>query len=70
MRRGAMRILILFLLTIAIAVMAHSYLSLPPVLGMLTGLGFLQIFSYYLKVTGEKSFDAKTKGDLSNPRAL
>jgi NhaD family Na+/H+ antiporter len=67
MRRGALRILVLFLLTIAIAVMAHSYLSLPPVLGMLTGLGFLQVFSYYLKMTGEKSYDAKTKGDLSNP---
>jgi len=67
MRRGAIRILTLFLFTIAIAVMAHSYLSLPPVLGMLTGLGFLQVFSYYLNMTGEKSYDAKTNVDLSNP---
>lgn len=62
MRRGALRILALFLFTIAIAVMAHSLLELPPVLGMLTGLGFLQLFSYYLQITGEKS------GDMSNPK--
>ncbi|MDP8566877.1 sodium:proton antiporter NhaD [Methylophilus aquaticus] len=61
MRRGALVILGLFLLTIALAVMAHSLLDLPPVLGMLSGLGLLQLFSYYLQMTGEKS------GDLSNP---
>lgn len=60
MRRGALVILGLFLLTIALAVMAHSLLDLPPVLGMLSGLGLLQLFSYYLRMTGE------TSGDLSN----
>lgn len=51
MRRGATRIIILFLLTIATAVSFHNFLGLPPVIGMLTGLGYLQFFGYYLKKT-------------------
>jgi Na+/H+ antiporter NhaD/arsenite permease-like protein len=31
------------------AVSAHNFLHLPPVLGMMTGLGFLKLFGYYLK---------------------
>ena len=55
MRRGALTIMALFLFTIALAVSFHSVLSLPPVIGMLTGLSLLQFFAYYLKVRGEKS---------------
>ena len=55
MRRGALTIVILFLFTIALAVCFHSVLSLPPVIGMLTGLSLLQFFAYYLKVRGEKT---------------
>ena len=70
MRRGALVILGLFLITIATAVIAHSALGLPPVLGMMTGLGFLQLFSYYLQITGEKTSYANSRnGDLSNPVA-
>ena len=68
MKRGALVILSLFLITIATAVMAHSALGLPPVLGMMTGLGFLQLFSYYLQMTNEKtSYANNQNGDLSNP---
>jgi len=31
------------------AVSAHNFLHLPPVLGMMTGLGFLKLYGYYLK---------------------
>lgn len=55
MRRGALTIVVLFLFTIALAVSFHSVLSLPPVIGMLTGLSLLQFFAYYLKVRGEKT---------------
>lgn len=55
MRRGALSIVALFLFTIALAVSYHSVLSLPPVIGMLTGLSLLQFFSYYLKKCGEKT---------------
>lgn len=68
MRRGALVIVGLFLITIATAVMTHSLLGLPPVLGMLTGLGLLQLYSYYLKITGEKtSHPNDHNGDFSNP---
>ncbi len=53
MKRGAMTIVVLFLLTIVTAVSFHNFLHLPPVLGMLTGMAYLQFFSYLLKRTGE-----------------
>ncbi|WP_300476542.1 sodium:proton antiporter NhaD [Shewanella sp.] len=52
---GAKRIVALFLLTIATAVCAHSFLGMPPVLGMMTGLGFLQFFGFYLRKTFNRS---------------
>ncbi len=51
MKRGAMVIVGLFLTTIITAVSYHNFLHLPPVLGMLTGLAYLQFFGYYLKKT-------------------
>ncbi len=51
MKRGARRIMFLFLLTIATAVSFHNFLHLPPMLGMMTGLAYLQFFSFYLKKT-------------------
>ena len=54
MKRGAKRIIALFLLTIATAVSFHNFLGLPPVIGMLTGLSYLQILGFYLKKTHYK----------------
>jgi NhaD family Na+/H+ antiporter len=51
MKRGARRIILLFLLTIATAVSFHNFLHLPPVIGMITGLGYLQILGYFLRHT-------------------
>lgn len=51
MKRGAKRIIFLFLCTIITAVSFHNFLYLPPVIGMLTGLGYLKFFGYYLKMT-------------------
>lgn len=68
MRRGGLVIIILFFITIAMAVMAHSALGLPPVLGMMTGLGLLQLYSFVLKQSGEQTHLANNpNGDLSNP---
>ena len=58
LRRGARRIIFLFLLTIATAVSFHNFLHLPPVLGMLTGLAYLQLFGYYLRRTHNKQKNA------------
>ena len=54
MQRGAKRIIFLFLATIGTAVSFHNFLHLPPVIGMLTGLSYLQIFGFYLKKTTHK----------------
>jgi len=51
MKRGARRIIALFLLTIITAVSFHNFLHLPPVLGMLTGLAYLQFFGFFLRKT-------------------
>ncbi len=58
MRRGAKRIIILFLLTITTAVSYHNFLHLPPVIGMLTGLAYLKFFGFYLRKTHFKQKNA------------
>lgn len=50
-KRGAFMIMGLFAVTIATAVSFHNFLHLPPFLGMMTGLGLLKVFGYYLKKT-------------------
>lgn len=49
MKDGAIGIIILFILTIATAVSFHNFVHLPPVAGMMTGLGYLMFFAYFLK---------------------
>lgn len=51
LKRGAFRIVGLFLITIGLAVLSHSVLHMPPALGMMTGLGLLQFFGYFLRKT-------------------
>ena len=75
LKRGALRILTLFLITIAIAVLYHSWLDLPPVLGMMTGLGLLQFFGFFLRKTlpgslARKRAMAEREGDMERIRAL
>lgn len=48
MRRGALGILLLFLMTILTAVCFENFLKLPPAAGMLTGLSYLSFYFYYL----------------------
>lgn len=73
MKRGAKRIIALFLLTIATAVSFHNFLGLPPVIGMLTGLSYLQILGFYLKKTHYKCQEHasnRSKKDQSNEENL
>jgi len=51
LRRGAYVIIFLFICTIVTAVLFHSVLRMPPMLGMMTGLAYLQFYGYYLKKT-------------------
>jgi len=57
MKAGAKRIVGLFLITIACAVLGHSFLGMPPVLGMMTGLGFLQFFAFYLRKSHKRHYN-------------
>lgn len=52
MKEGAYGVIGLFALTIAMAVSAHNLLHLPPFLGMMTGLGLLNVYGYFLKRRG------------------
>ncbi len=49
MKLGAVRMMILFLATITTAVCFHNFLHLPPAAGMMLGLGYLGLFSFYVK---------------------
>lgn len=46
--KGGRAIFGLFFMTIATAVIFHGYFHFPPSIGMLFGLGYLKIYSYYL----------------------
>ena len=46
---GGVVITILFLFTIMTAVSFHSFLHLPPAMGMMTGLGYLMVAGYFVK---------------------
>ena len=62
---GALVVIGLFALTVAMAVASHSFLQLPPVLGMMTGLGVLKLYGYYLK-QGHSPFPSPVENDLSD----
>jgi len=57
MKKGAITICFLFLLTIITAVSFEQFLHLPPFLGMMTGMSYLFFFSYYLKLLDKKLVD-------------
>ncbi len=58
MKRGAVVVMFLFLMTIVTAVSFHSFLYLPPMMGMMTGLAYLKIFGFYLKKTHKNGHGA------------
>jgi len=74
MQRGAKRIIVLFLLTIFTAVSFHNFLHMPPVIGMLTGLGYLQLFGFFLKKTAHldhgKEDNAEYDDRMGTPAAF
>ena len=61
-KRGGYTIIGLFLGTITFTVIQHQFLHLPPVFGMMTGLGVLSIYGYFLKNKDHK--------DKSNTKAF
>jgi NhaD family Na+/H+ antiporter len=55
MKPGAVGVIILFALTIITAVAFKNFLGLQPALGMMLGLGYLQIWSYFLQQKGKRA---------------
>ena len=57
LKPGARGVIVLFALTIATAVSFRNFLGLQPALGMMLGLGYLQVWSYMLQQRGRRRND-------------
>ena len=57
MKRGGKVIIFLGLFTIFSAVNFHNILHLPPMLGMMFGMGLLGLYSFYLQITHDPSVE-------------
>lgn len=71
--RGGYAVLIAFALTIATAVIGHSLFGLPPYLGMMLGMAYLQLLMYYLMKTAmakDKALEAYRESDEMTPPDL
>ncbi|WP_047042059.1 sodium:proton antiporter NhaD [Vibrio mexicanus] len=66
LKRGARRIVGLFILTIATAVAFHAVLHFPPVIGMMMGLAYLQFFGFFLRRTLKHSLAKKAAVAIAN----
>ena len=56
-KRGGKVIIFLGLFTIFSAVNFHNTLHLPPMLGLMFGLGLLGLYSFYLKITFNPEYE-------------
>jgi Na+/H+ antiporter NhaD/arsenite permease-like protein len=54
---GVNGVIVLFALTIVTAVAFRNFLHLPPAMGMMLGLGYLQVWSYFLQRKGTRLGD-------------
>lgn len=54
-KQGGIIITIAFLFTIFTAVSFHNFMHLPPSLGMMTGLGYLMVIGYFIKISEKKN---------------
>nr|WP_238532363.1 sodium:proton antiporter NhaD [Methylophaga frappieri] len=66
LKPGALVIVGLFIATITMAASGHHFLHLPPVLGMMTGLGLLKLYGYWLKLQDQKLL-SRTETDGETP---
>jgi Na+/H+ antiporter NhaD/arsenite permease-like protein len=57
LKSGGAVVIALFLATIATAVLFKSVIGLPPAMGMMLGLGYLQMYAYVLQTIGRRRHD-------------
>lgn len=69
LRYGGGTIVGLFLLTIVTAISFHNFLHIPPVFGMMMGLGYLKIYGFYLQRRSKKwsKFQENPPGSHDDP---
>jgi len=67
---GARRIVFLFILTIITAVSFHNFLGLPPAMGMMTGLAYLQISGYFIRRKEKKLMMVSESGSDKSDMTL
>lgn len=74
MKKGGLVIILMFIATAATSVIVHSQLGLPPVLGMMTGLGVLKLYGYYLShhdpILSEMEFRQHHVSTMDNTKNL
>ncbi len=66
-KRGGYVIIGMFIATIAITVVLHSWLHLPPVLGMMGGLGLLKLYGYVLGRSDQRLNHFVEHGGMMTP---
>jgi Na+/H+ antiporter NhaD/arsenite permease-like protein len=66
-KRGGGVVIGLFAATIALTVAIHQVLGLPPFLGMMTGLGALQVYGYWLRRREIRQMGAVPEGSQQAP---
>ena len=60
-KSGGIGVIVLFALTIAATVALHQFAHLPPFLGMMTGLGALQVYGYVIRRRELRSFNMQPR---------
>lgn len=60
---GAVEVILLFVATVFMTACFHSYAHLPPVLGMMTGLGMLKVYGWWRG----RALDKRSEEDASEP---
>ena len=65
-KQGGYLIVLLFILTIVTAVSFHSFLHLPPAMGMMTGLSYLMIAGFFIRRNSKKNNPEDQHFDVFN----
>lgn len=51
LKRGAVAVVVIFVMTFSLTILTNVYLEMPAIMGMMFGLAMLQFFAYYLQIT-------------------
>lgn len=66
-KTGGAAVVVLFALTLATAATFQNFLALPPVMGMMLGLGYLKLLGFYLNRAGTRQDGAYGTNEVGDP---